>query len=82
MPKSKKKRPVEVEDHGNGFMVIGTVVVKDALAILEDYVEDVGDYIWATPTHYNGRGAVWLGGHVGAQWEGSRDPLGNLLKRD
>jgi hypothetical protein len=81
MGKAKKKNPIVVEDHGNGFMVIGVLSVTKALKVLEDYVDDTSEYIWATPTFYEGRGSVWLGGHVGANWEGATDMYGRQLPR-
>lgn len=76
-----KARKVRVEDHDNGFMVVGTNLVPEALKVLRDYVDDVAAYAFATPTHYDGRSAVWLTDHPGHNWEGSTDPLGNPLPR-
>jgi hypothetical protein len=85
-PKSlmgKKKSPcgrtdgaVEVEDHGNGFMFIGTSDIEQAKRLLEDYVDDVEDYVFAARVlhrYENGRLAcsVWLAPEPFALWDGA-----------
>ena len=81
MGKAKRKRPITVEDHGNGFMVIGTNNYRKAAKILRDYVDNIADYRFAAPTHYEGQSAVWLSTGPGEFWEGSLDHVGNPLPR-
>lgn len=76
-----KAKDIAVEDHGNGFMVIGTNIPNEARKVLVDYVDDVAAYSVATPTHYEGRSAVWLTDHVGHHWDGSVDLTGDPLPR-
>lgn len=71
----------KVEDHGNGFMVIGTLNPQKARKVLKDYVDKVKRYRFATPTYYGGRSACWLTTHPGAHWEDSLDHAGKPLPR-
>lgn len=70
-----------VEDHGNGFMVLGTDNIKKAKKILKDYVDDIEAYRFACPTYYEELRSCWLATTPGAVWEGARDPMGNPLPR-
>jgi hypothetical protein len=71
-----KARKVVVEDHGNGFMVVGTNMPDEARKVLRDYVDDATAYAFATPTHYQGRSAVWLATATGQNWDGQLNVLG------
>jgi hypothetical protein len=71
-----KARKVVVEDHGNGFMVVGTNIPDEARKALKDYVDDPTAYAFATPNHYDGRSAVWLATAPGQHWDGQVDCLG------
>jgi hypothetical protein len=79
--KKKSKVRITVEDHGNGFMVVGTSDYSEAARILSEYVDNIGDYQFACPTHYEGRSACWLATTPGANWEGSLDLTGEPLPR-
>lgn len=62
---------VEVEDHGNGYMVVGVTwdgFGKTAHEVLSDYVDNIEDYRFACPAHYGGRSAVWLTTEPGNAW--------------
>lgn len=76
-----KRRKIEVEDHGNGFMVIGTPFPAVAIKVLRDYVESVRPYRIAAVVHYQGRSAVWLTTEHGEFWEGARSHIGEPLAR-
>lgn len=71
-----KARKVEVEDHGNGFMVVGTNLPDEARKVLKDYVDEVEPYAFATPTHYHGRSATWLTTGPSENWDGQLNLLG------
>lgn len=71
----------EVEDHGNGFMVIGTNLPDEARKVLAEYVDNLADYAFAGPTRYNGRSACWLTDHPGHYWEGSTWVTGEPMPR-
>lgn len=71
---------LEVEDHGSGFMVIGTSSVRKAARFLVAYVDDPGAYRFACPTHYEGRCAVWLATGPGDSWIGAVDHVGEPLR--
>jgi hypothetical protein len=78
----KSKKKLTVEDHGNGFMVIGTAnVAKAARYLAKHYVDNGEDYRFATPNHYEGQSAVWLTTGPGEFWIGSTDLLGRPLPR-
>lgn len=81
MPKKKGKQKIVVEDHGNGYMVIGTLIPHRAAEILEDYVDNIEDYKFACPTWYKDQKACWLSTGPGDNWDGSTDPMGNPLPR-
>lgn len=76
-----KKQALEVEDHGNGFMVVGTNKIPTAREELRDYVDDVAPYVYAAVTHYDGRSAVWLATGPAEHWDGALDHCGNPLPR-
>lgn len=76
----KGKRPpcgrldsqVEVEDHGNGFMFVGTTDINQARRILSEYVDDPEEFAYAARTWYEGRAhGVWLSKDPLAAWEGA-----------
>jgi hypothetical protein len=75
-----KKRDIEVEDHGNGFMVIGTLDPVKARKILKGYVK-VKPYRFASPTIYDGHSACWLTTAAGEVWDGALDHIGNPIAR-
>lgn len=78
---SKKKPKFAVEDHGNGFMVIGTALVAPAARYLaKHYVDNPEDYRFATPNHYQGRPAVWLTTGPGEFWIGATNLVGEPLR--
>lgn len=72
---------LSVEDHGNGYMVIGTAKIKKARKELKDYVEDISVFRFATPTWYWNSRAVWLTTAPGEVWDGATDATGRLLPR-
>jgi hypothetical protein len=76
-----KAKRIAVEDHDNGFMIIGTNLPDEARKVLTDYVDDVESYAFATPTHYAGRSACWLTDHPGHHWEGSEWMPGHPMPR-
>ena len=90
--KGKRKFKYEVEDHGNGFMVIRDkanalewpkfqgVTPDEARKVLRDYVDDVEPYKFACPTHYDGRSACWLSIEPGALWDGATDHAGRPIR--
>jgi hypothetical protein len=80
MAKKRSKPVIEVEDHGNGFMVIGTALVHEASQILTEYVDNPGDYRFACPNHYEGRSAVWFSTEPLAAWDGATDGCGNAVR--
>lgn len=52
---------VEVEDHGVGFMFVGTSDIDQAKYLIEDYVDDPHNYVFAARFWYENRAcAVWL----------------------
>lgn len=62
---------VDVEDHGNGFMFIGTGDIDQAKRIIADYVDNPEDYVFANPKYHEGFCAVWLSDDPGALWDGA-----------
>jgi hypothetical protein len=70
-----------VEDHGNGFMVIGTNKPRKARKVLKAYVDKIKRYRFACPTHYDGRSAVWLSVGPADHWDGALDHVGRPLPR-
>jgi hypothetical protein len=78
--RNKKKRPIVVEDHGNGFMVLGTTVIAQALKVLEDYVETTEPYKCAMPCWYGDRPSVWLTTGPGEVWEGAVNHMGEVFR--
>ena len=81
MAKTKKKAKVRVEDHGNGFMVVGVLAPDDARKVLDDYVDNIEDYRFACPTHYDDRSCCWLTTEPGAVWDGATYPTGEPMPR-
>lgn len=77
----KKRKALDVEDHGNGFMVLGTLKPRKALKVLRDYVDDVEPFRFFAVTFYEGRGSVWCTTGPGEHWDGARDSSGKPLKR-
>jgi hypothetical protein len=76
-----RKKQISVEDHGNGYMVVGIESYRKAAQVLCDYVDNPEDYRFACPTFYNGRPAVWLADTPGAVWEGAAEPSGKPISR-
>lgn len=74
------KPKVTVEDHGNGFMVVGVKTIKKARKVLGDYVDDVAQYRFACPTYYNNTMSVWLTTGPGEHWDGAVDHVGNSIR--
>lgn len=77
---------VEVEDHGNGFMFVGTSDIKQAKRLVVDYADDPEDYVFAARKLHrydNGRlaCAVWLAVEPFAVWEGATHPTGEPIAR-
>jgi hypothetical protein len=72
---------LSVEDHGNGFMVLGTCKIKKARKELQDYVEHIEVFRFATPTWYSGGRAVWLTTGPGEVWDGATTAAGEPLPR-
>lgn len=75
------KAKVSVEDHGNGFMIVGTDSYRKAARELCVYVDNPEDYRFATPTFYDGSPAVWLTDSPGAVWIGATEPTGQPIER-
>lgn len=69
------------EDHGNGFMILGTTKVKKARKELKDYVDDISAYRFWLPVWYEGGPAVWFAVAPGEVWEGARSHTGEPLPR-
>lgn len=69
-----------VEDHGNGFMVIGTNRVRKARKVLKEFVEDPEVFRFACPTHYEGFSSVWLATEPGQHWDGAVDHCGTPMR--
>lgn len=78
---SKKKKRLSVEDHGNGYMVLGTTNIHSAAIELEDYVDNIEDYRFAQPKWYQGQKAVWLTTGPADFFDGALDTIGNPLPR-
>lgn len=76
-----KKKALEVESHGNGFMVIGTNKIPTAREELKEYTDDWAAYMYACPTHYEGRSAVWLSRGPADHFDGALDHVGKPLPR-
>ena len=72
---------IEVEDHGNGLMVIGTAKIKKARKVVKDYARKPKALRFACPTYYEGKPSVWMTFAPGQNWYGSTDVLGNRLER-
>lgn len=70
-----------VEDHGNGFMVIGTLLVRPARKILKKFVDKPKQYKFAAPTYYEDSPAVWFSTVPGAHWDGALDHTRKPMKR-
>lgn len=72
-----------VEDHGNGYMVVGTNRIDLAREELSQYDTDQpwSAYAYAHVTHYDGQCAVWLSTGPAEHWDGARDHTGAPLKR-
>lgn len=81
MAKHKQRKHFDVEDHGNGFMVIGTPFPHVAIKVLAEYVDSVRAFRICCPTNYKGRSAVWFTTAHGEFWEGARDHMGNEIAR-
>ena len=64
-------KAVEVEDHGNGYMFIGTSDLSQACRILDEYVDNVEDYRFAARVYYAGKCCVWLSDEPLALWDGA-----------
>jgi spermidine synthase len=74
------KSKIKVEDHGNGFMVVGVQTIKKARKVLRDYVDDVEPYRFACPTYYDGTSSVWLSTGPGEHWDGAVDHTGKPMR--
>ena len=75
-------KAVEVEDHGNGYMFVGTSDISQAKRLLEDFVDNPEDYVFAAVVWYEKRAcAVWLTDEPLAVWDGARDHTGNPIRR-
>lgn len=73
---------VKVEDHGNGFMFIGTSDIKQATRLVSDYVDNPEDYVFAARVWYEDQAeAVWLAVEPFAAWEGASHWDGTPLPR-
>jgi hypothetical protein len=73
---------VEVEDHGNGYMLLGTTDEAQARRVLEDYVDNIEDYRFAAHTLQPGPvHAVWLAVEPFAVWDGATQYDGTPLPR-
>lgn len=79
VPRTLEMSVFLVEDHGNGYMVLGTNRPKKARKALRDYVDDIDAYRFACPTHYEGVSSCWLSKHPGAVWEGATDHTGRPI---
>lgn len=78
----RKDKHVEVEDHGNGYMFVGTSDISQANRLLDEYVDNPEDYVFAAVVWYEGRAcAVWLTDEPGGAWEGSLDATGRPIPR-
>lgn len=80
-PCGRTDKAVEVEDHGNGFMFIGTIDVNQCRRLLAEYVDDPEAYISVAPVlHRYDDGRVahgrFLSPDFGALWDGATDALG------
>ena len=64
-------KAVEVEDHGNGYMFLGTSDLSQACRILSEYVDNIEDYRFAARLYYSGVCAVWLSDEPLALWDGA-----------
>ena len=77
-PCGRTDKAVIVEDHGNGFMFVGTSDAEQCRRILADYVDDPEAYIFqgvpGGTTEY-GRYAcrVWLAVNCAQVWDGATD---------
>ncbi len=82
-PCGRTDKAVNVEDHGNGFMFLGTSDIKQAKRLIVDYVDDPEDYTFAARVWNKEEQVccVWLSNHPGAVWDGAVDPLGNSVPR-
>lgn len=82
MPK-KRTPDLKVENHGNGFMVVGTNRIDLAREELSQYdtPEPWSRYAFALVTHYNGDSAVWLSTGPAENFDGALDHVGQPLKR-
>lgn len=82
-PCGRKDKHVEVEDHGNGFMFVGTSDIKQARRILVEYTDDHEAYEYAARVWDKERRAccVWLTDTALAVWDGATDYQGRALKR-
>lgn len=80
-PCGRSDGAVEVEDHGNGFMLVGTSDLSQACRILDDYVDNIEDYRFFARVWDKDRKAcsVWASTHPGAVWAGATDHTGNPL---
>lgn len=72
---------VEVEDHGNGLMFIGTNDVVQARRLLPLYADVAEDYAFASHVLYNDVHAVWLAVEPFAAWDGATAYDGTALPR-
>lgn len=74
---------VEVEDHGNGFMFIGTSDREQARRLLLDYVEpeEASEHRFWARTVVGKDCAVWVSKGPADNWDGSKDSLGKPLPR-
>lgn len=82
-PCGRKDKHVEVEDHGNGYMFVGTSDIKQATRLVEEYVDNPEDYVFAARVWNKEARAccVWLADTPGAVWDGALDSLGRPVKR-
>lgn len=82
-PCGRKDKNVEVEDHGNGFMFVGTTDIAQARRLLPQYVgkKQAKRMVFAARTWYEGRAhGVWLTAAPSQVWEGAKDALGRPIR--
>lgn len=82
-PCGRTDKAVVVEDHGNGYMFVGTTDIDQAKRLVAEYVDNPEEYVFAARTwsHEDRSHRVWLSVEPLAAWDGARDPMGNLLPR-
>lgn len=80
-PCGRTDKAVYVEDHGSGFMMVGTSDLSQACRVLTDYVDDISEYRFFARVWDKDRRAccVWAATHPGAMWVGAVDHTGEPL---